>query len=283
MHRKSKKNFRDYLKTKAEKAELSYQIYPKAPLAKNVVIGNLKTAKYVLMAHYDTPPRMPSFLMKSVLLLNIVVSLFPIFLVLLAAYFELPMILPLIVIILMLLYVMGIGIANKKNFNDNTSGILVLLKLMETINNDKVAYVFFDNEEKGLFGSNILASFLRKQATYKAYNKKFINFDCVGRGNLLGVAAFKKNKLAEDIIEIGKDNNNENIDIEYRKTSILEASDHMSFKGLNSVGIMCYNKKGRKYKIENIHSAKDSYISEENINYLVSIMTEYLEREKEHE
>ena len=76
------------------------------------------------------------------------------------------------------------GIRNKHNANDNTSGVLTLLYIMKKLPpnmRNKVCFVFFDNEEKGLLGS-------------KAMNKKYkdlflaklvINFDCVGNGKEL--------------------------------------------------------------------------------------------------
>lgn len=70
MRRKSKARFRRYLETQAKKYDLEYQV-SKSKLAKNVIIGNIETADYVIGAHYDTPPRLPAFIANNILLTNI--------------------------------------------------------------------------------------------------------------------------------------------------------------------------------------------------------------------
>lgn len=275
MHRKSKARFREYLKEKAKEKNLPYYIYPETFASKNVVIGNLKTAKYILGVHYDTPPRLPSILVKNLTVFNIVGALFFPFLIFIFSYFEINLIYALSIYLIILLHLMGIGIANKKNYNDNTSGVLTLLLLMEKLKRDDVCYVFFDNEEKGLIGSLQLATSLKRQKGYKAYSKIYINFDCVGRGEVFGIVAFNKAKqIANKLIEI-----NEDKAIEYviRKRSIFEGSDHFSFKNWNSLGIMCYNRKGKKLYLNNIHSNKDNYINLNNISSLVNTITKYLD------
>lgn len=69
------------------------------------------------------------------------------------------------------------GNANKTNYNDNTSGCITLLKLMDKYQKlpqkqkDKIAFVFFDNEEKFLLGS-----FSFKHQHKKIYkDKTFVN------------------------------------------------------------------------------------------------------------
>lgn len=279
MHRKSKNNFREYLKTKALKHGLEYNILPNNFASKNVVIGNLKKAKYVLGAHYDTPPRMPAFLMKSILMFNILSVLFIPFVFILIILFELPVVVAAIIYITMLLYLMGFGIANKYNYNDNTSGVLTLLSVMENNPSNEVAYVFFDNEEKGLIGSLQLAYIMKKIKSYNVRKKIFINFDCVGRGNVFGVASFKNKVVAQELIDLSNKYNNSNLTFEHRKAKKLEASDHFSFRNWNSLGIMCYNKKSKKYSLNDIHSHKDKHIDIENINILVNLICDYVKKE----
>ncbi|MFA7435279.1 MAG: M28 family peptidase [Bacilli bacterium] len=279
MHRKSKSNFREYLKSKATKYGLEYNIFPNSFASKNVVIGNLKKAKFVLGAHYDTPPRMPAFLMRSILFFNILSFLFVPFVIIILILLELPIIIAPLIYLGLLLYLMGFGIANKFNYNDNTSGVLTLLAIMAKHGSNDVAYVFFDNEEKGLIGSLQMALILRKLGHYQPRKKIFINFDCVGRGNVFGVASFKNKRVAQDLIDLSNNKDTSGLSFVHRKASRFEASDHFSFRNWNSLGIMCYNRKRKKYVLKNIHSHKDKYIELKNINVLVDLICDLIVKE----
>jgi len=53
-----------------------------------------------------------------------------------------------------------IGYRNKHTANDNTSGIITITRILEELSPEdrkKVCAVYFDNEEKGLFGSSFFA------------------------------------------------------------------------------------------------------------------------------
>lgn len=276
MHRKSKEKFRKYLKMKANENGINHSLLPDTFVAKNVVIGDLKNAKYVLGAHYDTPPRMPSLLMKNVKVFNILsIAIIPIFIIVLVIL-KLPPFIFLITWFVSMLYLMGVGVANKYNFNDNTSGVITLLALMEKIKSDKVAYVFFDNEEKGLLGSLQLSMIMKKDKKYFPRKKVFINFDCVGVGNVFGITSFNNKEYAQKIMDL---NTNDIISFEHRKPSMFEGSDHFSFKNWNSMGIMCYNRKGKKYSLNNMHCHKDKIINLKNIEILVNLVQEYIDKD----
>jgi hypothetical protein len=126
-----------------------------------------------------------------------------------------------------------------------------------------------------------MALVLRKLKTYKPKQKVFINFDCVGRGNVFGVASFRNKNTAQAIIDLANTKENINdLTFEHRKPSTFEASDHFAFRNWNSLGIMCYNKKKKKYTLKNIHSHKDKSIDLENINILVDIINNYIDKDK---
>lgn len=276
MHRKSKSRFREYLKSKAVKLDLEYSEKPKTIFAKNVVIGDLEKAKFVLTAHYDTPPRMPAFLMRSVLFFNIAALVIVLGLFILFPLLELPVILLPLIYMLLFFHTMGFGIANKYNFNDNSSGVITVLGLMESLKNQEVAYVFFDNEEKGLLGSFALSKYMKKNKQYDPKNKIFINFDCVGRGNTFVINPFSYKRVAREIIEAGNEFNE--FAFEIKRPSVLAASDHFAFAKYHSLGIMCYNKKGKKYKMNDIHSHKDKNIKKENIEILINAIQKVVDR-----
>ncbi|MGD9604843.1 MAG: M28 family peptidase [Bacilli bacterium] len=276
MHSKSKSRFRDYLQTKAQELNLNYQISPKSWLSKNVLIGNLETAEYVFTAHYDTPPRMPNFLVKNIIFYNILILLVVIGFILLSIFFSLHPLIPLILIILFMGYNFGFpAISNKYNFNDNTSGVLTVLNLMHRLQNAKTAFVFFDNEEKGLFGSIGLARYLhKKKLDFRM--RKFINFDCVGRGNVFSLDHFNRPQLANQIKATFDKLQIKNYECEVRKGRALELSDHLAFSKNTHVGIFALKRVKNKLVIDNIHSHKDREIDLNNILVLTRLMETFV-------
>lgn len=277
MHRRSKAKFREYLKSKAIECNLPYQINPQSFASKNVIIGDFQKAEYILGAHYDTPPWMPSFLMKSVLFFNIVLIIIILSLIV-ATFFGFNKFLAIFLYLIIIIYLLGFfSIANKYNYNDNTSGVMTLLYLMTIVKNQKVAYAFFDNEEKGLIGSMQLAMVMKKMRNQ--CKKKLIIFDCVGRGNVFRLSSSRQGFAQELKRTFAQDANNE-ISYEVKKSSYLEGSDHLAFQNYDHVGIMCFQKKGKKYVLNDIHSHKDREINLSNIEVLSSSLKRYLDKEE---
>lgn len=287
MHRKSKKNFREYLKKQAEICGLEYQI-PQSRFVQNVVIGSLKNAKVILGAHYDTPPRMPSFFMKSVLFLNVLLFLATAGLLYLTFSFLPYSLFTIPVLVLLFAYPLGImAIANKYNYNDNTSGVMTLLYLMRQLKGKQIAFIFFDNEEKGLIGS--LQFVVSMRNSRNLYSKRVIILDCVGCGDTFGIMSYNASSFSNKIkgtVQPDDEELNQKYKItreiidkyhfEIRKPSTFEMSDHFSFKNYKHAGIMCYNRAGRKYAISNIHSHKDRTLDLMNIRVLAAALEKYI-------
>ena len=87
-------------------------------------------------------------------------------------------------------------IPNRKNFDDNTSGVIALLLLAKKckeseINN--VKFIFVDNEELGLIGSRAHRKYLEKENLILP-NSKIISLDCVGVGKLPLIIRNSKSK-----------------------------------------------------------------------------------------
>ena len=85
------------------------------------------------------------------------------------------------------------GPANKRNANDNTSGVILLLEILSQLTEEQraqTAIVFFDNEEIGLLGS---AQF-KKRYWKEMETKLLINFDCVSDGDYFLIAETKAAK-----------------------------------------------------------------------------------------
>ncbi len=211
MHRKQKSAFRDYIKTKAEEMSFKSKV-DKSIMAKNVVVGDIEKADIIFTAHYDTPPRLPAFFVKHMFsycillcgVMFLINNLFPQMLFYLTGSIDLFNTVCNVLMTLtyssmgyLLLHTMGmLGNANKTNYNDNSSVCIALLKLMDKYKDlsmqekQKVAFVFFDNEEKGLFGSFAFRHKYRK--IYK--NKTFVNLDCVGLGKQMNLYHFGKTR-----------------------------------------------------------------------------------------
>ena len=164
--------------------------------AKNVVAGDADTAKVIFSAHYDTCAVLPipnfitprnlffyiCYQVLFLLIFLVVIFLFDFsFFLLTGAPAAVGIGLSYILCIFLVWWILN-GPANKHTANDNTSGVVTLLETALTMPDEdrkKVCFVFFDNEEKGLFGS---AAFTRahKKAKKEILN---INFDCVSDGD----------------------------------------------------------------------------------------------------
>ena len=200
--KKQKHRFTDFVQELCVQSGLPFHIEDDKGLIhnRNIIVGDVKKARIIFTAHYDTCARMPFpnfhtpkniffFIVYQILLVGFigafgmgVACLFALFLsgvdffsgmfFFNIAYF---------VAMIFLLQIL-IGYPNKHTANDNTSGVATLLSLMQSIpaaERDKVAFVFFDNEEIGLMGS----SAFKKRYRSEMANKLLINFDCVSDGD----------------------------------------------------------------------------------------------------
>lgn len=176
---------------------------------RNIVIGDINTAKVIFTAHYDTCAvcPFPNFITPRNILFYIIYQI--ILVVAILGFSNLvgwifwfvtksdmvAILVSLVTALLICIQIMA-GFPNKNTYNDNTSGVITLLEIaMNLPENDRknVAFVFFDNEEMGLLGSS----------SFKAKHKKIlkdkliINFDCVSDGDHLLVVVNKKARKDE--------------------------------------------------------------------------------------
>lgn len=288
--RKQKETFRNWLCEELEKAGYAPGV-EKGFAAKNVVAGDPETAKIIFSAHYDTCAVLPipNFITPRNILFYVLYQLclvVPLFLVvavvegiLLAASVPLVkagaewvlLLMPLTSIGMCAFFVWWLldGPANKHTANDNTSGVVTLLETalaMPREDREKVCFVFFDNEEKGLFGS---AAFTKahKKAKKETLN---INFDCVSDGDYIqfypGDRMKKKDGAVLDEIERAFAGRGA------KQTEVVRSfgfypSDNKAFK--RGVGV-CALKKKRVvgYYMDRIHTNRDTVFMEENIALL---------------
>ena len=250
--------------------------------AKNVVAGDADTAKVIFSAHYDTCAVLPipnfitprnlffyiCYQMLFLLIFLVVIFLFDFsFFLLTGAPAAVGIGLSYILCIFLVWWILN-GPANKHTANDNTSGVVTLLETALTMPDEdrkKVCFVFFDNEEKGLFGS---AAFTRahKKAKKEILN---INFDCVSDGDSIQFypgGGLKKDGAALEQIERAFESRGE------KQTEVVRGfgfypSDNAAFK--RGVGVCALkHKKIVGYYMNRIHTNRDTVFEEENIELL---------------
>lgn len=196
--------FIDFMKAQLPGLQVEEGGFPKS---RNLVLGDVKTAKVLLTAHYDTCAQLPFpnfitpknilfYLLYSLLISAPFIALF-VAVYLLGAQLGQPLLGYwggfLVMMGSMYLVMMG-GKANKHTANDNTSGVIILCEIYAALPEEvksKVCFVFFDNEENGLLGSSQFAKAHKKDSLK---DKLVLNFDCVSDGDHL---LFVLNKPAQ--------------------------------------------------------------------------------------
>ncbi len=284
--RKQKESFRSWLCEELKNAGYAPSVQA-GFAARNVVAGDPDTAKVIFSAHYDTCAVLPipNFITPRNMFFYICYQLLmiaPLFLVIAAAEAvllavivklqspELLLLMPVTSIALCAFFVWWIidGPANKHTANDNTSGVITLLEAalsMPDEDRKQVCFVFFDNEEKGMFGSAAFTKAHRK-AKKETLN---INFDCVSDGNFIQFFPGRKLKTDEDIlarIEAAFPGNTEKR-IEVVRGFGFYPSDNALFE--KGVGVCALRR--RKivgYYMDRIHTHRDTVLEEENIELL---------------
>ncbi len=260
--------------------------------ARNIVVGNLETAKVVYAAHYDTCSVLPfsnfitpkNFLVYLLYQVAIVALLLvPMFLVsilvgLLIAWLDtllpgsdltviLEAFLPLLIWLAVMWLLTG-GPANKHTANDNTSGVTVLFDLMAALpanQRDAVAFVFFDLDEAGLLGSSGFASKHKKQMK----QKPLINFDCVSDGQHIILAVRRKAKHLQEALAQAFPSTAD-ITAEVLTRGVFYPSDQANFnQGIGVASLKKSRRLGLLY-MDRIHTPRDTVYREENIAYLVA-------------
>ncbi|MDU1453807.1 MAG: M28 family peptidase [Paeniclostridium sordellii] len=270
-----KKNFRDYIKTKLE----SMYYIKLSESGNDSKIKNLYTdiegCDVILTAHYDTPRSIPKDLMiisKYIKTTNkyiVIASFIPIIIF--------AIIKPLIPATLAVIILMRLLISNKNknNYNDNTSGIISLLYLIdkfkkskiESENNnkeysEKIGFIFFDYEERSFKGSKKFNKYYGSVLK----DKIFINLDCVGGiDNTIMISPrdknYKNNNDYKDIIYLLKyqlekadEFKDKNVHIKPKHSK----SDYLKIKSKVSLGISNEEMYKCGYYIPNIHTYKDN-------------------------
>ena len=261
------------------------------PRCRNLVLGDPETADVVFTAHYDTCARLPfpnfitpkNLLIYLVYQIMILVPFFAIAGLLAWVLIKIGVFEPLVFMISwfvafgLIIYVFLFGPANPHTANDNTSGVLTLCELYAALSEEersRCAFVFFDHEETGLFGSSFFNSKHRKAMK----DRLVINFDCVSDGDhILMVQNGRAKKLAGQALEEAFVSTGEK---QLHLCSTLQAfypSDQVSFPC--GVGVAALNRSPvLGLYMGRIHTARDTVCDERNFAFLVEGARRFLSR-----
>ena len=253
----------------------------------NVVCGDPEEAQMTITAHYDTPAcfGLPNlmiprnwpvyFLYQSAIILVMLLISFAVGLGLMALTGEEVLLrIGLLGTYFGLISLMMYGPANKHNVNDNTSGVAALLETMAKIpeeHRQKVAFILFDNEEKGLRGSKAYAK-AHLQVQYTGF---IVNLDCVGVGEhfLLTVPKLARNIEAYQLLErLLAEREGRTVHF-FGAFGTRGNSDFRSFKC--GVGVSAYRKvSGVGFVTGAIHTWRDTRADQGNIDWIAGALAD---------
>lgn len=281
--RKSKQQktaFRAWLRETLEKEGYTVS-EEKGNFSTNVVVGDSDKAKVIFTAHYDTCAVLPipnfitprngliyilyQLILSAIMLTIIFGSEFAIMFL----WEDCPMWAALLTVyaaaIFCFWWLMD-GPANKHTANDNTSGVLTLLEIARALpaeQRDKAAFIFFDNEEKGLFGSSAFAGKHKKVKK----GTLLLNFDCVSDGDFLHFFPTRKVLKDEETMALLRGAFQPAGEKTVTMTKGIYPSDQKNFA--RGIGI-CALKHSRLwgYYMDRIHTNRDTVLDEENIALL---------------
>lgn len=257
--------------------------------SRNIVIGDVDSAKVVLTAHYDTCAVMPipNFLTPKNIPVYIIYNLFIVAVLLAVAVgvgavvehftdsFDIAYCVGL-GLYFILLGLMMMGPANKHTANDNTSGVITLLETydaMDEAQRAKVCFVLFDNEENGLVGSSVF--YKKHKAAMK--DKLLINFDCVSDGDYAMLVIKKKAEEAygQALRRAFLPEGEKKMLFEKSSTTIYPSDQQHFPLGL---AVSCFNKAPViGYYMDKIHTPKDTVFDERNISMLKNSVLRFVE------
>ena len=291
--RKQKDAFLDCVCKHLDELEYTYQIQETKGLIKNrnLIVGDVKTAKVICTAHYDTCATMfilPNFitpLNKKVYYCYQFVLSFG----LIGLAFLLGILLDIItfgvisastgylLMLFLIFFQLMMGYRNPKNYNDNTSGVVTLLELLESVEDrEKIAFVFFDNEEKGLLGSGAF----RKKYASKVVDKVLLNFDCVGDGDTL-LLKYNKSMHQSDVKNVLEAScvSNEHKKFIFSDKGLYPSDQKHFDKICHTVAIAALkSSKWVGLYMNRIHTPKDTCLDENNVELLKESVLAFLKK-----
>ncbi|MBQ7336408.1 MAG: M28 family peptidase [Clostridia bacterium] len=286
--KKQKTAFIEYVQALAAKNGYPCKVEKGTFGARNILVGDCDSAKVLFTAHYDTCARLPfpNFITPKHFLFYL---LYQVAAVLLFVFLPTVAVAALIylggwvlgidhattvqialflcdIVLFGCLILLLAGPANKHTANDNTSGVTVLTDLINQLPYDesaKVAFVFFDLEEAGLFGSLGYRSKHRRGTN----RQLVVNFDCVSDGEQMLFCVKRKAKAYAPLIETAF-TATDTVKPEIATRGVFYPSDQSNFPCGVGVAAMRKSKIGGILYLSRIHTKRDIVYREENIAYL---------------
>ena len=284
-----KEAFRADVGTYVKSFDFDFGMEPCSSGGQNLIIGDAEKARYLITAHYDTPGSIgianvstPCNAVRTnlILLRNVAFGA----LVggaagyLMRQGYLLPgiAVLFLVMVMLPLCHRFQLFPANPCNANDNTSGVVTLLEIARTLpqaHRDKVCFVLFDQEERGLLGS----AAYRKAHKAATENQIVLNLDCVGDGDHILFMPTKKTRKDQQLIRRLK-----RLGGWFGKKQILTIdkgfcqynSDHKNFP--LAVGVGAFHQKKKTFVLDKIHTKHDTNLDMTNVNLLRAALITFI-------
>lgn len=286
--------FYQFIKDKIEKLGLELEVRPTG-LVQNICTKN-DDFDVLLMAHYDTPPRMSlswisSYFVKKLGLgiaywivagtcISIFLSVTSLLLQNIMANHirfinEYPMFSVLLFWLIQFIFFFVL-MPNTNNMNDNSSGVIAVLTIAKILHatdqnmTKHIKIVLTDCEELGKWG----AKNLRKQLLKKGLeNRLIINFDGVGNGDFLNLVPIGKDNLLRKHL-LDKCSGKYRIITE----KVKAGSDYDVFKDYNSIGINFLEpaKIKGKYYMPFIHTPRDTTINGDQLAEFTNDVAQFL-------
>ncbi len=252
------------------------------PRCRNLVLGDPEKAEVIFTAHYDTCARLPfpNFVTPKNLLIYLLYQLLilvPFFaaagllawgLIKLGVYAPLSVMIGWFAAFALILYVFLFGPPNPHTVNDNTSGVVTLCELIAALDEEdraRCAFVFFDHEETGLFGSGTF----RSQHKKSLKDRLVVNFDCVSDGDhiLIVQSGRAKKRAGKALAEAFSSAGDKQAYLE-GPLGAFYPSDQMNFPC--GVGVAAMNRAPLLgLYMSRIHTARDTVCDEGNFSFLV--------------
>ena len=259
------------------------------PRCRNLVLGDPENADVIFTAHYDTCARLPfpNFITPKNLLIYLLYQLLiliPFFaaagllalgLIRIGVFAPLAFMLCWFAALALILYVFIFGPANPHTVNDNTSGVVTLCELIAALSDEersRCAFVFFDHEETGLFGSAFFSSKHKKAMK----DRLVVNFDCVSDGDhILIVQNGKAKKRAGAALEEAFSPEGDKQLHLCGPFGAFYPSDQMNFPC--AIGVAAMNRSPvLGLYMTRIHTPRDTVCDERNFSFLVEGMRRFL-------
>ena len=295
---KQKSALIEYVKAYAEEREIPFAVEEggKHVRSRNIVLGDPARARVLITAHYDTcarlpfsnfmtPDNWPIVILSEGLLVAALVAMgvwsggivgdalraaaWP------GTLAWITGLLSGVGVSLGLLALMLLGPANPHNANDNTSGVLYVLEAASRWKErTDVAFVLFDNEEKGLLGASAFIG-AHPQIARRCL---IVNMDCIGDGETLLYTGSKRamaHPLAKKILaaleEIAPQRGMKAVSGEFPKW--LYPSDQMLFPRGTAFAAL---KGKRLLYLDKIHTVRDTVLEERNVLCLLEVLEKSL-------